>query len=498
MANSGKGIHVMVFPYPAQGHMLPILDFTHQLALHGLTITVIITPKNLPILNPLLFAHPSSIQVQIFPFPDHPTLPHGVENVKDIGNQGNGPIISALSKLQDPIIKWFTSQSNNNPPVALISDFFLGWTQNLAHQIGIPRIGFYSSGSFLTAVLHKLWPNLESFRSISEVNFQDLPRSPCFPWEHLPSVVRNYRESNPDSQVVRNAMIANVSSWASVFNTFDDLEGEFSDYLKKFMGHNRVFSIGPLNLIGVPSEMGRGGALSPRSEGVLKWLNECEDESVLYVCFGSQKLLKKAQMEALANGLEQSGVRFIWVCKPVTAQQIEQGYGSVPDGFEERVSGRGLVMKDWAPQLAILNHRAVGGFLSHCGWNSVMEAVVAGVMIMCWPMEADQFINARLMSEYLGAAVQVCQGNDSVPDSAELGRVISESMKKERIERVKAKELKNKAFEAVDRNGSSTRDLNGLVNELAQLAQVSNDENRLRPNTEMVPTAQYSVGVYAK
>lgn len=156
-ATSGNGLHVLIFPFPAQGHILPLLDLTHQLALRGLSVTILITPKNLPILDPLLQSHPS-IQTLVLPFPDHPLIPSGVETVKEMGNYGNGPIMSALSKLQDPIIQWF--KSHPSPPVALISDFFLGWTHDLAHQIGIPRIAFHSSGAFASALMLHLWLSL--------------------------------------------------------------------------------------------------------------------------------------------------------------------------------------------------------------------------------------------------------------------------------------------------------------------------------------------------
>ncbi|KAF7124721.1 hypothetical protein RHSIM_Rhsim12G0070400 [Rhododendron simsii] len=128
-----------------------------------------------------------------------------------------------------------------------------------------------------------------------------------------------------------------------------------------------------------------------------------------------------------------------------------------------------MVVKGWAPQVSILRHQAVGGFLSHCEWNSLLEGVVAGVMILAWPMEADQFVNARLLVEDTGAAVRVCEGADSVPDSVELARTIAESMSGNTAQKVKAKELRNKAIEAVKVGGSSCKELEALVRELAQL-----------------------------
>lgn len=374
--------------------------------------------------------------------------------------------MAALSKLQDPITQWFTSHPN--PPLALLSDFFLGWTHHLAIQLRIPRISFYSSGAFVVAAFNHLWANYDSLKPGIDVKFDELPRVPSFPWDQLPSLFRRCKDlectNMNGADFIKASMAANALSWASVFNSFWALEDQFLEFLRLKMGHPRVYSVGPLNLVARSGELRAG-----EDERVISWLDRCEDGSVLYVCFGSQKLLKTAQAEALAIGLERSGVRFIWVVKPLSAQQVADGYGSVPDGFESRVSGRGLVLKGWAPQTAILSHRAVGGFLSHCGWNSVLEAMTAGVMILGWPMEADQFANAKLLVEYKGAAVLVCEGGDTVPDSAELARIINESTHGDAAPRSRAKELRKQGLEAVKVGGSSMEDLDRLVQEVSQL-----------------------------
>ncbi|KAI4314039.1 hypothetical protein L6164_026982 [Bauhinia variegata] len=461
---SNAGPHILVLPYPAQGHMLAMLDLTHQLVLKGSSITIVVTPKNLPILDSLLSTHPTTIQTLVLPFPSHPKLPPGVENVREIGNKGNYPIINALSKLQDPIIHWF--KSHPSPPVALVSDFFLGWTLQLAHQLGIPRIVFYSSGAFYTAVINHCWLNSEAVRGSKLVQFSGLPGSPSFKEEHLPSIFRLYRESDPDSAFVKDSMLGNIESWGIVFNSFSALEGPFLDYLKTTSGHTRVFGVGPLSLIGVNNGLGRVNPDLEPSSKVFTWLDECPDGSVLYVCFGSQKFLKREQMEALAAGLEQSETRFIWVVNAgKDTAQVEDGF---LDGFENRVGGRGLVIKCWAPQVSILNHQAVGGFLSHCGWNSVLEGTVSGVMFLTWPMEADQFVNAKLV-ENMGAAVRVCEGADSVPDPDELGRVIRELMRGDSAQEVRAKEFSDEAIKAVSDEGSSTKYLDELVKALSQI-----------------------------
>ncbi|GAB4829004.1 hypothetical protein Ancab_018661 [Ancistrocladus abbreviatus] len=454
--------------YPAQGHMLPILDLTHLLALHGLSITILVTPKNLPVLTPLLSSHPS-IQTLALPFPHHPKLPLGVENVKDIGNRGNQHIIAALSELHDPIIQWFKSHAS--PPQAILSDFLLGWTHQLARELNIPRIVFFSSGTFLACIVAHLYRNMDTVRTMEVVCFPDLPKSPSLIEPHLPFIFRKYRESDSDWQVVKDGMLANLSSWGCLFNSCSALEGEYLAHMKEELGQGRVYGVAPLSLMGGSNTLNRVNPDSESKYSALRWLDDCLAMSVLYVCFGSQKLLTRPQMEALALGLDRSMTRFIWVVRSAMSVLLEgaEGYAGLPSGFEERISGRGLVIKGWAPQGDILNHKAVGGFVSHCGWNSVLESVAAGVMILAWPMEADQFVNAKLLVDDLGAAVRLCEGEDAVPDPDELAQVISKSLSGNMPQKEKAKELKEKTLEAVKEGGSSSGDLDELVKELQLL-----------------------------
>ncbi|KAL0408779.1 UNVERIFIED_CONTAM: UDP-glycosyltransferase 89A2 [Sesamum radiatum] len=132
MSSNNNGVHILVFPFPAQGHMLALLDLARQLSLRGLTITILVTPRNIPILNPLLSAN-ASIQTLVFPFPSDPSIPPGVENLKDLGNHGNMPFIAALSRLQNPIFQWFKSHSNLLWPFSLIRflDGLITWLTSL-------------------------------------------------------------------------------------------------------------------------------------------------------------------------------------------------------------------------------------------------------------------------------------------------------------------------------------------------------------------------------
>lgn len=457
--------HLLVFPYPAQGHMLPLLDLTHFLASYGFTITILVTPKNLPILQPLLSAHPL-VQTLVLPFPSVPDLPPGVENVKDIGGQGNVPIMVALRQLQDPVLEWF--KSHPSPPSAIISDFFLGWTESLARKLQIPRVTFYSSGAWVVDILDYCWRHIQSedFRKSPVKHMTELPNSPSFTNQDLPEFVTIYEDSDPQWQTIRSDWFETRTCWAGVFNTFEALEHDYLDYFRKLNNGGSVFGVGPLSLIHSHSP-----PADSSSDEILKWLDGCPDDSVLYVSFGSQKQLNQQQMEALASGLEKSGIRFVWVVK--TIHQTVGGSDGIPIGFEDRVSDRGIVVRRWAPQVAILNHRAVGGFLSHCGWNSVLESLVSGIPIFGWGMEGDQLMNSKILVDHVGVAVQVCHGEKSVPDSDQLGKVIAESFSSDEL-RAKAKALSKAVVDAAGPNGSSVRDLQEFANKLASLPPPSN------------------------
>ncbi|KAJ0986796.1 hypothetical protein J5N97_005152 [Dioscorea zingiberensis] len=330
-AACGGGTHILVFPYPAQGHMLPLLDLTRQLSLHhGLSITIATTPKNLPLLSPLLSSSPS-IQPLILPFPSHPSIPPGIENCKELPPSYFIPMTHVLSFLHDPLLHWFRSQPN--PPTAILSDFFLGWTQRLATQLCIPRVVFSPSGALTLSTIHFLWRTMSKNPNPDDdgfpITFHGIPGSPTFPWYQTSSFYRSFKEGDPVSDSIRDGFLGNMASWGFVFNTFDDLEGSYLRHVREDLGHERVWAVGPLSASSTRAE-------EEAPTELIRWLDTCEEGTVVYVCFGSQATLTWEQAESLGTGLERSGARFVWCVRATSA---------VPDeGFERRVEGRGVVL----------------------------------------------------------------------------------------------------------------------------------------------------------
>jgi hypothetical protein len=347
---------------------------------------------------------------------------------------------------------------------------FLGWTHHLASDLGVPRVVFWTSGAHAVSIFNALWRDLPRIDDPDDedsvLSLPNLPNSPKYPCWQITSLYRLFKEGDPDWEFFRNGMLANSQSWGAVLNSFTELERVYIEHIKKKMGHDRVWSVGPLLLDGndLLGPNNRGGSSSVSAHEVMGWLDSKADDSVVYVCFGSRWTLTSEQLGALAAALECSGVHFIWCLKDSDLEN-----SAISDGFKNRVVGKGFLIKGWAPQVAILGHRAVGAFVTHCGWNSVLEALAAGVLMLTWPVAADQFTNANLLVDQIGLAVRFCEcGSRTVPDSGKLSRLLAESVGGTRPERQRVMEVRNAATEAI-KGGSSSRDMEALVNKLCGL-----------------------------
>ena len=237
-----------------------------------------------------------------------------------------------------------------------------------------------------------------------------------------------------------------------------------------------VYPIGPITHTG-PSDPKSGCEC-------LLWLDKQPPNSVLYVSFGSGGTLCQEQINELALGLELSRHKFLWVNLRAPNDRASATYFSdgglvddplhfLPLGFIERTKGQGLVMCGWAPQVEVLGHKSIGAFLTHCGWNSVLESVVHGVPMMAWPLFAEQRTNAALVTDGLKVAVRpnVDTSGNSVVVKEEIVKLIKslmEGLVGEEIRR-RMKELQKFAECAVMKDGSSTRTICKLAHKWKSL-----------------------------
>lgn len=203
-------------------------------------------------------------------------------------------------------------------------------------------------------------------------------------------------------------VVAELVSYGVIVNTFEELEPA---YIKAYWEAKRgkLWCIGPVSLCNKDKldKIQRGNKASTDKYECLKWLDAHEPSSVLYACLGSICNLIPTQLIELWLGLEASNKAFIWVIRE--GNRSEELEKILEHGFEEKTKGRGLVIRGWAPQMLILSHQAVGGFLTHCGWSSTLEGICAGagVPMVQWPIFSDQFFNEKLIVQVAEVGVRV-------------------------------------------------------------------------------------------
>ncbi|KAL7169058.1 hypothetical protein ACSBR2_034148 [Camellia fascicularis] len=255
----------------------------------------------------------------------------------------------------------------------------------------------------------------------------------------------------------------------SILNSCRLIEGTYIDLMKAaLIGEDKqLWAMGPLNSGRVDDSKS-----SNSQHKCLDWLDKQAPNSVLYVSFGTTTSMTDQEIKELAMGLEQSGQKFIWVLRDADKGDIFAGdvkrAGALPEGYEERVEGVGLVVRDWAPQLEILAHRSTGGFMSHCGWNSCQESITMGVPIAAWPMHSDQPKNAFLVTDILKVGVVVKQWaahEEEVVASSTIAKAVERLMISTEGEelRKRAEELGGAAQQAVKEGGVSRTELDSFI-----------------------------------
>ncbi|RVX02005.1 UDP-glycosyltransferase 88B1 [Vitis vinifera] len=220
-----------------------------------------------------------------------------------------------------------------------------------------------------------------------------------------------------------------------------------------------IFCIGPL----IAADDRLGGDMPE----CLTWLDSQPKRSVLFLCFGSLGLFSAEQLKEIAIGLERSGQRFLWVVRsPPNEDQSKRFLAPpdpdldllLPDGFLDRTKDRGLVVKSWAPQVAVLNHESVGGFVTHCGWNSLLEALCAGVPMVAWPLYAEQRFNRVILVEEMKLALPMEELEDGFVKASEIEKRARQLMESEEGKSIRNQIMVMKeAAEAAMSDGGSSR-----------------------------------------
>uniref|UniRef100_A0A6P6FP93 Glycosyltransferase n=1 Tax=Ziziphus jujuba TaxID=326968 RepID=A0A6P6FP93_ZIZJJ len=470
-------LHIFFFPLMAQGHLIPIIDMAMLFASRGLKATIITTPFHAPLVSKTLqstqLSGNSHINVNVltikFPCVEN-GLPEGCESVNMALSHGLQQQFARATTKLGPQLSQLLQQHR---PDCLVADMLFPWATDVAARHGIPRLIFHGTCYFslcASLCVHRYEPQKIVSSDSDRFQIPNLPGDMKFTINQLPDVMEDV--NTEFEKLYKTSKEVEGRSYGVLVNSFYELEPVYADHYKKVLGI-KAWNIGPLFLCNKLSEQktnrGVEQECSTDQRECLNWLSSRKPNSVVYVCFGSLPYFSDAQLMEIALGLEASGHSFIWVVNEGNhVQGVKEEW--LPEGFEKRMEGKGLIIRGWVPQVLILQHEAVGGFVTHCGWNSIMEGVCAGLPMVTWPAFAEQFFNEKLVTQILGIGVGV--GAEKWARLTLVGvkreaieKAVSRIMEGEEAEemRNRAKALGEMARMAIREGGSSYLDLNAFI-----------------------------------
>ncbi|PKU66835.1 crocetin glucosyltransferase 3 [Dendrobium catenatum] len=425
-----KQQHIVMLPFMAKGHLIPFLNlarFIEKLKPYC-SISIATTPLNIQSLRSSV---PSTSSIHFAPLPFSPTdhgLPPDTENSSSISHIDSLPLLMFASETLAPDFDKLLSDLttlHRSPPLLIIADAFAGWSLPIARNRGIPYFAFTTSGGFGTAAFTSLWLHLPHRLTDSDTfhvpGFPDHFRLDRSQMSHYMSAADG---SDDWSVFLRRQINLYLKSDALLCNTVEEIEPTGVHLLRRITGLHVL-------TVGIGREVGM------EVDPCIEWLESHRPASVLYISFGSQNTIGASQMMALAEGLEASGLAFIWVVRPPLGFDMNGEFEAdrwLPDGFEARMAEkrRGLVVRRWAPQIGILSHKATGGFMSHCGWNSVMESLSRGVPVIGWPVSSEQFYNSMMMVAEMRVGMEMARGAMGEVNAKKVERVVRMVMEGEK------------------------------------------------------------------
>ncbi|KAG7600102.1 UDP-glucuronosyl/UDP-glucosyltransferase [Arabidopsis suecica] len=383
----GSKFHAFMYPWFGFGHMIPYLHLANKLAEKGHTITFFLPKKAHKQLQPLnLF--PDSIVLEPLSLPPVDGLPFGAETASDLPNSTKKPIFLAMDLLRDQI----EAKVRALKPDLIFFDF-VHWVPEMAKEFGIKSVNYQIISAACVAMV--LAPS-------AELGFPPpgYPLSKVALRGHDANVCSLFANSHELFGLITKGL---KNCDVVCIRTCVELEGKLCGFIEREC-QKKLLLTGPM----LPEPQNKSG--KPLEDRWNHWLNGFEPGSVVFCAFGTQFFFEKDQFQEFCLGMELTGLPFLIAVMPPKGSSTVQE--ALPEGFEERVKGRGIVWEGWVEQPLILSHPSVGCFVNHCGFGSMWESLVSDCQIVFIPQLADQVLITRLLTEELQVSVKV-QREDS-------------------------------------------------------------------------------------
>ncbi|XP_044468533.1 UDP-glycosyltransferase 88B1-like [Mangifera indica] len=456
---------IVLYPCPGSGHLVSMVELGKLILSNhpSFSISVIIptAPFEAAATQDYIAAISATIPSITFYYLPPVALPQNAFfSAKDFP-----ALVYQLCQLNNPNLhETLLAISNRSKIKAFVVDIFCNYSSQVSSNLNIPTYFYFTSGANCLSnfiyfpTIHR--SSTKSLKDLEDMKI-NVPGSPSIRAKDMPEPMLD-REKYVYQCFVDTALNMTKSS-GIIVNSFELLEERACRALANgecAPGDSMppVYFIGP-----VVSEKEQGGE---QIHECLRWLDSQPSQSVLFLCFGSMGVFYTEQLKEIALGLERSGVRFLWVVRnpppsDETVRKLTETDPSIesflPEGFSERTKDRGRLVKSWAPQKAILSHDSVGGFVTHCGWNSILEAVCAGVPMLAWPQYAEQKMNKIFLVEEMKIALPVDASEEELVSAIELEKRVSELTESEegKAVRERVKAMKDGAAVALKEGGSS-------------------------------------------
>ncbi|XP_039160761.1 UDP-glycosyltransferase 74F2 [Eucalyptus grandis] len=448
--------HVLVLPYPAQGHISPMLQFAKRLVSKGVRVTLATTVF---VAKSMHAALNDSIGIE--------TISDGFDEGGSAQAESIEAYLRSLQAVGSRTLAALIKKLDNSGDAidAIIYDGFLSWALDVAKQFGKSGVAFYTQACAVNNVYYHAYQGLLPLPlSGTTISLPGLP--PLEPAE-TPSFLYVLGSYPAFFNLIVNQFSNIDGADLVLYNSFYELEKEVVDYMAKLWPLKTVGPAIPSIYLDKRLQDDKDYGINlfrPDTESCLSWLNDKPINSVIYVSFGSMAELETSQMEELAWGLRNSNRHFLWVVR-------ESETAKLPPGFAEQTrSGMGLLVP-WGPQLEILAHRSTGCFVTHCGWNSTLEALSLRVPMVAMPQWTDQGTNAKFVEDVWGVGVRASKDKDGIIVRGEIERCIREVMEGGKGKEIKrnAEKWRELAKETVDEGGSSDRNIDDFVRKLVSL-----------------------------